>query len=114
VRQGDSYIGSKTQATLNQSGILSVREKMSLQTLKAVNMIVEINHSYENEYSNSVCFTKTKIVWIEPYVRYKHFKSSYICSKSVRMLWVIWVRFCHTIQHERYRLIHARRTHNFT
>ena len=61
MRQGDSYIGSKTQATPNQSGILSVREKMSLQTLKAVNMIVEINHSYENEYSSTLCFTEQKL-----------------------------------------------------
>jgi hypothetical protein len=93
-----------------------MRVKMSLQTLKAVNMIVEINHSYENEYSNSVCFTKTKIVWIEPYVRYKHFKSSYIYSKSVRMLWVLWIRFCYTIQREQYWLIHTKQiqTHNFT
>ncbi len=37
------YIGSVPQAILNQSGLVYVREKMSLQTLKAVNMIVEIN-----------------------------------------------------------------------
>jgi hypothetical protein len=70
VRRGDSYIGSKTQATLNQSGILSVREKMSLQTLKAVNMIVEINHSYENEYSSTVCFYRQETVRKGPCLRY--------------------------------------------
>jgi len=50
------YIGSVTQATLNLQGLVNVRVKMFLQTLKAVNMIVEINHSYENEYSRTVCF----------------------------------------------------------
>ena len=50
--------------------------KMSLQTLKSGNMIVEINHSDENVYFGTVCFTGTKLRWKEPYVRYKHFKSS--------------------------------------
>ena len=48
-------MGSIPQATLNLQGLVYVRVKMSLQTLKAVNMIVEINHSYENEYSRTVC-----------------------------------------------------------
>jgi hypothetical protein len=38
------YIGSAPQATLNLQGLVYVRVKMSLQTLKAVDMIVEINH----------------------------------------------------------------------
>jgi hypothetical protein len=70
-------ISSIPQATLNLSGIVYVREKMSLQTLKSGNMIVEINHSDENVYFGTVCFTGTKLRWKEPYVRYKHFKSSY-------------------------------------
>ena len=56
------YMGSVPQATLNQSGLVYVREKMFLQTLIAVNMIVEINHSYENAYFNTGCSTGTKIV----------------------------------------------------
>ena len=54
--RGDGYIGSIPQATLNLQGLVYVRVKMSPQTLKAVNMIVEINHSNENEYSRTVCF----------------------------------------------------------
>jgi hypothetical protein len=69
-------MSSIPQATLNLQGLVYVRVKMSLQTLKAVNMIVEINHSYENVYFGTVCFTGTKLRWKEPYVRYKHFKSS--------------------------------------
>jgi hypothetical protein len=49
-------MGSIPQATPNQSGLVYVREKMFLQTLIAVNMIVEINHSYENEYFVTVWF----------------------------------------------------------
>ena len=71
------YIGSVPQSTLNQSGLVYMREKMSLQTLKSGNMIVEINHSYENAYFNTGCSTGTKIVLKGSYVRYKHFKSSY-------------------------------------
>jgi hypothetical protein len=48
------YIGSVPQAILNQSGLVYVREKMFLQTLIAVNMIVEINHSHENAYFTTV------------------------------------------------------------
>jgi hypothetical protein len=47
-----------------------VREKMSLQTLKAVNMIVEINHSYENEHSSTVCFYRQETVRKGPCLRY--------------------------------------------
>jgi hypothetical protein len=47
---------------------------MFLQTLIAVNMIVEINHSYENAYFITLCFTEAKIVLKGPYVRYKHFE----------------------------------------
>jgi hypothetical protein len=61
VHRGDGYIGSIPQATLNLSGLVYVRVKMSLQTLKAVNMFVEINHSYENEYSSTLCFTEQKL-----------------------------------------------------
>jgi hypothetical protein len=49
-------MGGIPQATLNLQGLVNVRVKMFLQTLKAVNMIVEINRSYENEYSRTVCF----------------------------------------------------------
>ncbi len=37
-------------------------------------MIVEINHSFKDEYSSTVCFTGTKIVLRGTYVRYKHFE----------------------------------------
>ena len=53
-------MGGIPQATLNLQGLVNVRVKMFLQTLKAVNMIVEINHSYENAYFSTVCFTGTK------------------------------------------------------
>jgi hypothetical protein len=53
-------MSSIPQATLNLQGLVYVRVKMSLQTLKAVNMIVEINHSYKNAYFSTVCFTGTK------------------------------------------------------
>ena len=69
-------MSSIPQATLNLQELVYVRVKMSLQTLKSGNMIMEINHSYENAYFGTVCFTGTKLRWKEPYVRYKHFKSS--------------------------------------
>ncbi len=53
-------MSSIPQSTLNLQGLVYVRVKMSLHTLKAVNMIVEINHSYENAYLSTVCFTGTK------------------------------------------------------
>ncbi len=53
-------MSSSPQATLNLQGLVYVRVKMSLQTLKAVYMIVEINHSYKNAYFSTVCFTGTK------------------------------------------------------
>ena len=53
-------MSSIPQATLDLQGLVYVRVKMSLQTLKAVNMIVEINHSYENAYFSTVRFTGTK------------------------------------------------------
>ena len=70
-------MSSIPQATLDLQGLVYVRVKMSLQTLKAVNMIVAINHSYENAYFSTGCSTGTKIVLRGSYVRYKHFKSSY-------------------------------------
>jgi hypothetical protein len=66
VHRGDLYIGSIPQATLNLQGLVYVRVKMSLQTLKSGNMIMEINHSYENAYFGAVCFTGTKLKWEEP------------------------------------------------
>ena len=63
-------MSSIPQATLNRSGLVYVGEEMSLQTLKAVYMIVEINHSYENEYSNTVCFYRQETVRKGPCLRY--------------------------------------------
>ena len=63
-------ISSIPQATLNLQGLVYVRVKMSLQTLKAVNMIVEINHSYENEHSSTVCFYRQETVRKGPCLRY--------------------------------------------
>ena len=63
-------MGSIPQATLNLQGLVYVRVKMSLQTLKAVNMIVEINHSYENAYFSTVCFYRQETVRKGPCRRY--------------------------------------------
>jgi hypothetical protein len=63
-------MGSIPQATLNRSGLVYVGEEMSLQTLKAVYMIVEINHSYESEYSRTVCFYRQATVRKGPCLRY--------------------------------------------
>jgi hypothetical protein len=45
-------------------------EKMSLQTLKSGNMIVEINHSYENEHFVTVCFYRQETVRKGPCLGY--------------------------------------------
>jgi len=69
------YIGSVPQATLNLQGLVYVRVKMSLQPLKAVNMIVQINHLYENEYSRTV-LTETRLCWRALTYSFKDIKCS--------------------------------------
>jgi hypothetical protein len=56
--EGDVSIGTIPQATLNQSRLVYVREKMSLQTVKIMKRSPKSINNRKNAYFINVCFTK--------------------------------------------------------